>query len=113
MILVMSYSGMFNPPGNSSVEAGATSGKPPIELWDLTWDKVNKFLPDLKNDLFPQVKSSELSQDRSQEKTEISQASVEIQPTSLDNVDNVVVINGEFTNSINEITNGVTIDGKM
>ncbi|RHZ59918.1 hypothetical protein Glove_360g53 [Diversispora epigaea] len=113
MILVMSSSGVFNPPGTNSVETN-TSGKPQLELWDLTWEKVDKILPDLKNDLFPQVKptlnnSSELSQDQSQENTE-SQDPVVIQSSSLDNV---VVINGEISNSGNETSNYVTIDGHV
>jgi hypothetical protein len=52
MLLVMSTSGVINPPGTTSPPTSVNS-KQPVELWDVTWEKVDKFLPKLKDELFP------------------------------------------------------------
>lgn len=51
MLLVMSTSGVINPPGTSSPTG--VNFKQPVELWNVTWEKVDKFLPKLKDELFP------------------------------------------------------------
>ncbi|CAG8710752.1 31054_t:CDS:2, partial [Racocetra persica] len=53
MLLVMSTSGVFNPPGTTKSSGGKT-----IELWDITWTKIDKFLPKLKDELFPETPSN-------------------------------------------------------
>ncbi|GBB94028.1 hypothetical protein RclHR1_02280001 [Rhizophagus clarus] len=52
MLLVMSTSGVINPPGMTSPPTDVNS-KQPVELWNVTWEKVDKFLPKLKDELFP------------------------------------------------------------
>ncbi|GBC25460.1 uncharacterized protein OCT59_019907 [Rhizophagus irregularis] len=51
MLLVMSTSGVINQPGMTSPTG--VSSKQSVELWNVTWEKVDKFLPKLKDELFP------------------------------------------------------------
>src|SRR5437868_9187745 len=53
MLLVMATSGVINPPGTAQSPTATITSKQPVELWDVTWEKVNKFLPNLKDELFP------------------------------------------------------------
>ena len=46
ILLVMADGGFIQPPSNDS---------PPTELWDETYKRVDRFLPDLIAEIFPQV----------------------------------------------------------
>ena len=46
ILLVMADGGFIQPPSN---------GSPPTELWDETCKRVDRFLPDLIAEIFPQV----------------------------------------------------------
>ncbi|CAG8513943.1 11930_t:CDS:10 [Ambispora gerdemannii] len=64
MLLVMSTSGILNPPISLNEttttldESNKASNRAPIELWNITWTKIDKFLPKLKDELFPSTSSS-------------------------------------------------------
>ncbi|KAG9300462.1 hypothetical protein G9A89_010088 [Geosiphon pyriformis] len=64
MLLVMSTSGVLNLPAPPTSPLPEISdevkgiGRTPIDLWDITWTKIGKFLPKLKEELFPTVSSS-------------------------------------------------------
>ncbi|CAJ0627581.1 11413_t:CDS:10 [Entrophospora sp. SA101] len=53
MLLVMLTSGVLIPPGSSSLKNGNNklNEKASIEIWEITWIKINKFLPNLKIEL--------------------------------------------------------------
>ncbi|CAG8666174.1 10931_t:CDS:10, partial [Ambispora leptoticha] len=67
MLLVMSTSGILNPPISPNEttttldEPNKASNRTPIELWNITWTKIDKFLPKLKDELFPPTSSSNQS----------------------------------------------------
>ncbi|CAG8656602.1 17032_t:CDS:10 [Dentiscutata erythropus] len=77
MLLVMSTSGVFNPPGTTKVETKNVGGKAPVELWDITWTKIDKFLPKLKDELFPEVPTNAESSLKS------SQTQLQSQPQNI------------------------------
>ena len=49
ILLVMADGGFIQPPSD---------GSPPNELWDETYKRVDRFLPDLIAEIFPQVNAS-------------------------------------------------------
>lgn len=58
----MSTAGIFRPPNaaashghNASTAPLYPSHQSPRVLWDLTWNRIESFLPDLHNELFPDV----------------------------------------------------------
>ena len=58
MLLVMSTSGVLNNPTDSipialDKTAHNEENKPQINIWDITWSKIDKFLPNLREELFP------------------------------------------------------------
>ncbi|XP_054719595.1 Golgi-specific brefeldin A-resistance guanine nucleotide exchange factor 1-like [Uloborus diversus] len=55
MLLVMDTAGVFECP-----EDGKTSEK--CQMWHITWDRINSFLPDLKDELFKQSVSKVIEQ---------------------------------------------------
>jgi len=66
MLLVMSTAGIFKPPNSFEGNGGGTdaagiesqmypSHQSPRLLWDLTWNRIESFLPNLHGELFPDV----------------------------------------------------------
>lgn len=53
MLLVMSTAGIFKAP-----KAGEPENDPSVELWNMTWMRVNSFLPNLHGELFPNTPGS-------------------------------------------------------
>ena len=49
ILLVMANGGFLVRPGSDQEKASGTNR----ELWDQTWKRLERFLPDLKNELFP------------------------------------------------------------
>src|SRR4051794_13168440 len=94
MLLVMSTSGVINPPGITSQPAGVNS-KQSVELWNVTWEKVDKFLPKLKDELFPTPPP------QSAEKS----LSISINSTNSNNDSNEIIVNFETTIGKGESSN--------
>ncbi|KAF0385373.1 Sec7-domain-containing protein [Gigaspora margarita] len=82
MLLVMSTSGVFNPPGTINAATQSSGGKVPVELWDITWTKIDKFLPKLKDELFPEVPSDAESSLKSSQNLLDTQLVIDVSETN-------------------------------
>ena len=59
VLLVMASGGILVRPEDRGEGAEGGSGK--AELWDQTWRRLERLLPDLKGELFPAVTAEELA----------------------------------------------------
>lgn len=70
MLLVMHTTNILIKPGHSS-----EFPQPPfqisqrVSLWDLSWEKIDTFMPNLQNDLFPGVEPSTIMENLPFEQT--------------------------------------------